>query len=304
MTSPFHEGELKIQQLTRESDAAASNGKLISDRLPPGASSFILQQSYCVLGRMLPDQSIWTIFIEATKGFASADDEGKVLRFQIPNGMGSDTHLPPIHKFHEGDPLGTLFIELSTRRRLRVNGQITKSGEDYFYMNIEEAYPNCPKYIQRRELVNQPSATSPTSVKSGTVLDISLARWIQTTDTFFVASANPDGMLDVSHRGGKPGFIKIEDGKLNIPDYPGNSMFGTIGNFAICPKAGIVLVDFANNRQLQMTGNVSLDLHSNCNVEATAGTGRWWSLEPQKWIISPLKSVYRWSDAEFSPFNP
>ena len=94
--------------------------------------------------------------------------------------------------------------------------------------------------------------------QSGETLTGSLIDWIESSDTCFVASAHPDGPADVSHRGGKAGFIRVSKNTLTVPDYPGNSMFNTLGNMALNPRAGMLFLDFQQNRQLQITGSVSL----------------------------------------------
>ena len=47
-----------------------------------------------------------------------------------------------------------------------------------------------------------------------------------------VSSAGPDGSIDVSPRGGEPGFVHVsEDGKtVYLPDRPGNNRLDTIRN--------------------------------------------------------------------------
>ena len=42
---------------------------------------------------------------------------------------------------------------------------------------------------------------------------------------------------DASHRGGSPGFVRVDDGDLWWPDYAGNNMFNTLGNLAADPAA-------------------------------------------------------------------
>lgn len=50
--------------------------------------------------------------------------------------------------------------------------------------------------------------------------------------------------VDISHRGGLPGFIHIEnDNRLLIPDYSDNHFFNTLGNLAANPKAGLLFID-------------------------------------------------------------
>ncbi|RYG04476.1 MAG: pyridoxamine 5'-phosphate oxidase family protein, partial [Caulobacteraceae bacterium] len=52
-----------------------------------------------------------------------------------------------------------------------------------------------------------------------------------------VSSAGPDGGIDVSPRGGEPGFVHIsEDGKtVFLPDRPGNNRLDTIRNLLAGP---------------------------------------------------------------------
>ena len=63
-----------------------------------------------------------------------------------PQGIPRATQLRANHK------VGLVFTELETRRRLRVNGVLTEADESGFRLSVAEAYPNCPKYIQRRHL--------------------------------------------------------------------------------------------------------------------------------------------------------
>ena len=54
---------------------------------------------------------------------------------------------------------------------------------------------------------------------------------------------------DVSHRGGRPGFVKIEDEHtLLVPDFTGNFFFMTLGNLQLNPRAGVLFIDFDTRR--------------------------------------------------------
>jgi uncharacterized protein len=52
-----------------------------------------------------------------------------------------------------------------------------------------------------------------------------------------ISSAGPDGAIDVSPRGGEPGFVHVsEDGRtLFLPDRPGNNRLDTIRNLLAGP---------------------------------------------------------------------
>lgn len=304
MRDPFHSGERAIQEQTGERDIALLNGQLMADRIPAAAKLFVTQQHYCILSWSSPDGELWAMFLAGPKGYARTDEECKSLYLRLSDAMGMLALVPPFTEMREGDHLGVLFIELSTRRRLRVIGRVARFADAEIALAIEQAYPLCPKYIQRRQLELREPGSATLDVRAGAALSADLLAWISGADTFFVASCHPDGSADASHRGGKPGFIQYRDGVLRIPDYPGNSMFNTFGNFALNPRAGLSFVDFESNRQLQMTGDVRLDLDAGASEGETGGTGRWWEFTPRKWIVSPLNMSFGWKFVDESPFNP
>jgi hypothetical protein len=88
---------------------------------------------------------------------------------------------------------------------------------------------------------------------------------LASSSTLFVASASGGdargaaGGLDISHRGGPPGFARLEGSVLSIPDYNGNRYFNTLGNFLAEPRAAIVLADFRSGDMLQLQGVVEID---------------------------------------------
>lgn len=48
-----------------------------------------------------------------------------------------------------------------------------------------------------------------------------------------ISAAGPDGSLDVSPRGGEPGFVHVEDDRtVMLPDRPGNNRLDTLRNLA------------------------------------------------------------------------
>ena len=83
---------------------------------------------------------------------------------------------------------------------------------------------------------------------------------IAAADTFFVASRSRAGNgamfgADISHRGGRPGFIRVDGDVLTIPDFRGNRYFNTLGNLLAEPRASLLFVDFASGGLLQLTGH-------------------------------------------------
>ena len=87
-------------------------------------------------------------------------------------------------------------------------------------------------------------------------------------DTFFIGSGHAaDGRdasdgFDASHRGGRPGFVRVADERtILIPDYAGNRFFNTIGNIVADPRVGLLFVDFATGGMLHIAGRAEIDWH-------------------------------------------
>jgi hypothetical protein len=299
---PFHEGELALQEATGEREAGAGNGRIIADRLPPNAAGFIARQELAALATVDGDGRPWCSPLLGPAGSFTALDAGR-LALRRAAARADD----PLWDNLTQDPrVGLVFLEVASRRRYRVNGRAADPGADPLVVEIAEALGNCPKYITHRHLdVGPAAAADGRDVGEGTDLGDAERAIIAAADMAFVASANPAGQLDASHRGGRPGFVEWRAGRLWIPDYPGNSMFMTLGNLAVHPAAGLLFVDFAGGETLQLTGTAALDLDVPAtDPSTTGGTGRAWTLTPTSWRRAPLPARLDAELVEYSPFNP
>ncbi|MCI4680549.1 pyridoxamine 5'-phosphate oxidase family protein [Rhodoblastus acidophilus] len=168
----------------------------------------------------------------------------------------------------KGAPFGAIGVEFATRRRNRINGRILAASADRMTVAVEEAFGNCPKYIVPRALLLG-DAGAWTDLPA---FDAQAQAMIAGATVFFVATRGPDG-VDMSHRGGPPGFVRIEtNGALRIPDFPGNRFFNTFGNLLADPRAALLFLDFPAGRALQLTGAA--------RVEFT-GEERFWTFTPR-----------------------
>jgi predicted pyridoxine 5'-phosphate oxidase superfamily flavin-nucleotide-binding protein len=301
---PYHPGQRFIQTQVGEREVALHNGRNITPCIPDAARNFVAQQHYCLLGWPDCSDNLWASFLAGPQGFASTDASGARLELDLSDDVGVVSTIPPFEAASGGDPIGVLFIELASRRRLSVKGRVAVAGADLLRIEVERAFPLCPKYIQRRRLEDTGEGRLEAGIERGTGLSPIARQWIAEADTFFVASARPGLSADVSHRGGRSGFIHVDGDRLTVPDYSGNSMFNTLGNLRLNPRAGLAFVDFERNRQLQLSGHAELDLASADPEGATGGTGRWWHFHAEQWIAAPLNRAFAWSDSDESPFNP
>ncbi|SMG48341.1 PNPOx family protein [Arenibacter troitsensis] len=305
MHTTFHSGEIEIQKMTGEVSIADSNARMIKDTIIKGAIKFIEKQSMVIVSSIDKSNQVWTSILVGDAGFAEVPVSNS-LSINLEN-VHSDQQDIFYKNIVNGNQIGTLFIELATRRRFRINGTLALKGNK-INITILEAYPNCPKYIQQRT-IQQPNVQRQVDIKKkyGHSLDMDLQNWISSSDTFFVGSISNSGSLDASHRGGKKGFVEVlDDNTLKVPDYPGNSLFNTMGNVAQNNKTGILFIDFANKRTLQLTGKSELVFNQNSaiDLEKTGGTGRFWTFKVLEWIMTENQHDANWEFIGNSPFNP
>ena len=205
--NPFHEGELEVQGRVGVLDEGAMNARVIQDSIIKGALRFLSQLPMAVFGSLDRDNNVWASVFIGTPGFMQAEDD-RTVTFDLSHILPNPDD--PFWTNIDGNPrVGMLAIELASRRRLRINGTITRISETSLHLHVEESYPNCPKYIQKRHLTL--SATgfeeTPFSSAHGDHLSFNQHTVITQADTFFVASMHPERGLDASHRGGHPGFV-------------------------------------------------------------------------------------------------
>ena len=320
----FHQGELDVQAMANESAIALRNGQVVSSNILPGAIPFIAQQNMLVISSVDEAGLPWSSVLFGTPGFMQASNSESLLL--DASKMLINEHDPLWKNISNNPQVGVLAIELSTRRRFRVNGRIqnTSTGEQgadhkgksladsQFEITVQQAYPNCPKFIQRRNLKIEQQAYSevlPAPI-SGTQLTSVHVDIISNSDSFFVSSASilkgkNEHSVDASHRGGFPGFIKVlDDNRLLIPDYQGNSMFNTLGNIHVYPKAGIIIVDYENSRVLQLSGSAKILWDQQDDTNHSSGTKRFWELSVEKWQVTEIPKGVNWNFQDYSPHNP
>lgn len=296
----WHEGELELQAragvVARLDEVGRS---FIRDFMPQQHRHFYEQLPFIIIGAVDARAEVWATMRAGAPGFVSSPDE-RTLRLEV-DVSGED---PADEGLRCGESIGLLGIELETRRRNRVNGLINAQQEGRLHIKVEHSFGNCPKYIQRRERQQvRAQERGPARVELSQQLTDRARGIIAQADTFFVASYvdRPAGrQVDVSHRGGRAGFIKLEaDGALLIPDFAGNNFFNTLGNFVLNPRAGLLFVDFETGDMLQLTGEVEL-LWDEQPEQTLQGALRFWRVRPRQVIWRERASPWRWQLTQWS----
>jgi ferredoxin-NADP reductase/predicted pyridoxine 5'-phosphate oxidase superfamily flavin-nucleotide-binding protein len=262
---------------------------------------FFPQLPFIVVGAVAPDDTVWATLVANHPGFMHAPND-----LQLDIGALPYADDPVRAGLSDGASVGMLGIELHTRRRNRLNGYVKQVDAQGFSVRVSESYGNCPQYIQLRDFVfdREPTEGSSDPIKeSATLSGIAEAEaLVRKADTFFVASYVDDidgtRKVDVSHRGGKSGFVRIgDDGVLTIPDFAGNLFFNTLGNFVANPKAGLVFPDFETGDLVQMTGVPEVILDSP-EIAAFQGAERLWRFTPTRVLYRPHALPMHWAFRE------
>jgi predicted pyridoxine 5'-phosphate oxidase superfamily flavin-nucleotide-binding protein len=287
MTAAFHDGELQVQRLLGAEEEAASLRGMITDKLPPVAMRFLPAFDFVLATSIDGQHQVWTSFLTGPKGFVTVASPTTIF-------LAIDEEKTFFSNVEENDNVGFLFINLQARVRLRINGKIQKA-QTGFQLDIAQSYFNCPKYIQSRTPIRSPENSSRQASEISS-LNREHLEIISKADTFFISTFAPDQGSDCSHRGGMPGFVQVvNDKKIRWPDYPGNNLYNSFGNLQVNPHCGLLFIDFANNRILQLTGTAKLvfddDQH---HVE--------FDVIAMNDILEA--TPFHWKFYDYSPFNP
>lgn len=269
---PFHRGERLVQERVGVRDRMGVAGRhSIRTYMPEQHREFFEQLPFVVVGSVDDSGQPWASVLAGPPGFMTAASPQMLTVRALP--LAGDPLV-----LTAGRPVGLLGIEPQTRRRNRMNGVVHSVDSAGFAVRVQQSFGNCPKYIVPREASFSPRV--PGEVVRSTGLDEVAVRMLRSADTFFIASAYPAGEgearshgVDVSHRGGEPGFISVEDGVLRVPDYVGNNYFNTLGNLALNPRAGLLVIDWESGDLLFLAVTVEI-VWEGAEVERVNGARR------------------------------
>jgi PPOX class probable FMN-dependent enzyme len=90
-------------------------------------------------------------------------------------------------------------------------------------------------------------------------LDAHCRRFIDLSPFVVMATANADGRLDATPRGGDPGFVAVADERtLLLPDRPGNNRLDSLTNLTEHPEIGLLFMIPGVDETLRVNGAVEL----------------------------------------------
>eukprot|EP00523_Entomoneis_sp_CCMP467_P008532 CAMPEP_0168739116 /NCGR_PEP_ID=MMETSP0724-20121128/11287_1 /TAXON_ID=265536 /ORGANISM="Amphiprora sp., Strain CCMP467" /LENGTH=571 /DNA_ID=CAMNT_0008786489 /DNA_START=26 /DNA_END=1741 /DNA_ORIENTATION=- len=300
--STYHPGELAAQDKagTRGVAAELLAGKTDTLSFSKNHDAFLAAQSFAVVSSVESDSggAMWVTPLFGQSGDLTAVSETEIAI--------RATAIPPgdfLHSRQPHSPISLLGIDLNRRIRHRINGYVNEQGN----LQVTEYSPNCPKYINRREII--PSTTEPMNQdavrQERTALTSSDQDFLQNMDTLWIGSYAKDkdgGGADVNHRGGKPGMIRVTSPRtFEWPEYRGNGMFYTSGNIEVNDKAGVTVVDFTTGSMIQMTGRAVVDWNHDGSYE---GATRVMKFTLERLVRTDHVTNHRWKRLDYSPYSP
>ena len=307
---PWHSGEVAVQERLGVAERMAKNGKrVVRDFMPDQHRDFYGSIPFMMIGSVDPAGDVWASMVTGKPGFMNSPNPTELDIDFMP-----DATDPATAGLKNGDAIGMLGIELSTRRRNRMNGVVHSASSEAFSVSVDHSFGNCPQYIQLRdfEFVRDAKAPFDFVAEELASLDDEARAMIAGADTFFVASyvdaAGEDGAIerqvDVSHRGGNTGFVRVDaNGRMTIPDFAGNLHYNTLGNFTVNPRAGLIFTDFETGDVLQITGTTEI-VYESPEIEHFQGAERLWHFTPTRIIRRKGALPIRWKLQKGDAFSP
>ena len=266
----FHPGELAVQQRAGvRAQAERLEPMLEPGELGGGLAQFLDERTFAVISARDGDGRLWASPLAGPAGFITVDTPTSLLiAASISDG-------DPLLGLSAGQSVGMITLEFALRRRVRLNGMLIEASPGRLVIDVREAYGNCPQYIQQRVLrLDERTEGQRRESRKATAFSALDVELIRRADTFFLGTTHPDRGNDASHRGGAPGFVRVEGNQLWWPDYRGNNMFNSFGNLAVAPEAALLFIDFGTGDTLHLSGTASVEWQRSGSRGDDDGTGR------------------------------
>ncbi len=221
----YHAGQLAVQ--------AEANTRGIADRLAQWhgpTMEYAAQADVIVLASAGADDALETTVLSGPPPLVEVVDES-CLTFPASAGL-------------RDGPCGGLVINFEFVRRARLNGVLKRRGERMELL-AEESFTLCRKYIAPSVATGERPLLGPSRRERLAVTAPAVAELLAVTETAFLLSASPDGGPDVSHRGGRPGFITFDasTATLRWPEFLGDGVFKSAGNIRATGRLTLFVPD-------------------------------------------------------------
>ena len=171
--------------------------------------------------------------------FVRIADEA-ALHLELPAGLADHVPTP--------SAVGGLVISLGLARRARVNGLLYRRN-GATELATSEAFTLCRKYLAPSVAVSDaPVRIGPAARESLPLDHPRIADVLARAETSFLASISPEGMPDVAHRGGAPGFLAYDAAARTLAwsEFVGDGVFKSAGNVRATGTMALLVPDLAS----------------------------------------------------------
>ena len=147
-SSPFHKGEREIQERLGVREQLEEVGKRFIRGFMPGEHrAFYARLPFLLIGSVDNRGRPWASVLVGRPGFVHSTTPNRLkINTRLIDGDPLKDGLSP------GAQLGLLGIEYESRRRNRMSGKFVAVEDGAIVIEIDQAFGNCPQYIQSRAL--------------------------------------------------------------------------------------------------------------------------------------------------------
>ena len=325
---PWHEGETEIRRAMKSPD----HDNPTVPALSPQLANHLQIAPLIAIGTLDSEGRPWTtLWGNGDKGFARPIAQGVIgIRTPVTGKydpvvealVGKEATGEVVREEGTGRMVSGLTIDLQTRKRVKMFGRMVAGAlsirddevtdheehiaEVQLVLKIEQSLGNCPKYLNKKEIVA--ALAKPELISDSPQLPQRALDLLSKADLFFMSSSQRDQDMDTNHRGGPSGFVRVisndrSGAVICYPEYSGNRLYQTLGNLAINPLAGICIPDLETGDMLYLTGKTNILIgkdaasvlpRSNLAVKITITSARF--------VANALP--FRGVEGERSPYNP
>jgi predicted pyridoxine 5'-phosphate oxidase superfamily flavin-nucleotide-binding protein len=238
----YHAGQIEVQEEANSRPAATLLAERMGSRNERNLA-FYARADLVVYAAANETVGLRFGAVSGPAGLLTAIDERSL---SLPGAMA---------RMAPGTKLGAMAIDLEAGSRARFNGVIEVRG-DGKVLSTREEFVNCRKYIAPSEALDRREHSGPQAREDIAANDEGLVRALGSVETAFVASVDPSGQPEVSHKGGPPGFLNYDPvaGRLEWIELIGNGCFRTAGNVRATRAITVAALDLVSGDAYQLTG--------------------------------------------------
>ncbi|MEX0732193.1 MAG: 2Fe-2S iron-sulfur cluster-binding protein [Aquisalimonadaceae bacterium] len=258
------------------SQIESSGAHAIRTAIDPDTELLLLRQTVVFITALDADGYPRCMQLTGKPGFlCSNSSDGVAIDWAM-----TDTTVDQL-QLQTGTPLALLFLDSPSGTVVRFNGWATDASTKRAELRITQLFSKAARYAHRRDnRQTRPATQPPVRDDAQSALTPSMIAFLETVDTLIVASRHPEPEkkdthgLDLSHRGGLPGFaLATTLSTITWPEFEGSNYFSTLGNLMLDPRCALLALSADGARALHIRGKAEI-LWNNGELETRTGTGR------------------------------